>query len=289
MLTFYTQKDPEKLTHSLQKHQRAVYDTINNSQYTIQKGETMPVITVSNHKGGCGKSTTCLFLIGGLYQRGKRVLLIDIDERATLSKKIANPQGATIADVLRGTPAARAVQMGKFCDIIPAAAELATPETIIKDRPGREYQIKKAIDGIKADYDFIIFDCPGSLNTLTINALTASDKVIIPTISDEDSIQGIYNMVDIIEDVQEYTNPGLSIAGVLLTGVNYNTVFGNAMLQNVENIAAERKIKMFQPIRQTVEIQAAKYNAADINIFDALKKNPARDELELFIDEFLKG
>lgn len=248
------------------------------------------VTTICNRKGGCGKSTTALYLIGGLSKLNKRVLLIDIDERQTLTNKMADPDRPTIADVIRGTVTAQeAIQPAKFCDIIPASAALVTPEVLINDRPGREHILKKAIAPIIGKYDFILFDCPGSLNVLTINALTASDNAIIPTIADEDSITGVISMLDIIEDVREYTNPKIKVAGILLTGLNNNTIFGNAMLQNVQNIATKRNVKAFQPIRQTVEIQAAKYTAADVNILDSLKRNPAKAEIESFISDYMKG
>lgn len=245
--------------------------------------------TIANHKGGCGKTTTCLYLVGGLYQRGARTLLIDLDERLTLTKKMAAPGGATIADILRGRCNPQdAIQTAKFCDILPAAADLVTPEILIPDRPGKEYRLKKALEPIINNYDFILFDCPGSLNTLTINALTASDNCIIPTISDEDSIQGINSMLDICQDVKEYTNEKLTVSGILLTGLNINTVFGAAMLQNVENIAKRRGVHLFPTVRHTVEIQAGKFTAADVNILDALKKTPAKQEIENFVKEYLE-
>lgn len=246
------------------------------------------VTTIASHKGGCGKSTTALYLIGGLHKRGYKTLLIDIDERATLSHKMANRDGPTIADILRGTvTAAEAIQPAKFCDIIPAGPELVTPELIIKDRPGREYQLKKALEPIRGNYDFVLFDCAGSLNSLTVNALTASDAVIIPTISDEDAINGIKSMVELCQDIQEYTNPELTIKGIMFTGYN-NTIFGRAMLDNALALADHYKIPFFGPIRQTVEIQGAKFTAGEVNILDGIRRAEVKQEINDFIDKFIE-
>lgn len=246
------------------------------------------ITTIASHKGGCGKSTTALYLIGGLYKRGYKTLLIDLDERMTLSHKMAAPDGPTIADVIRGAvPAADAIQAARFCDIIPAGPELVTPEFIFKDGPGREYHLKKALEPIRENYDFIFFDCAGSMNSLTSNALTASDAVIIPTISDEDAINGIKSMFELCQDIQEYTNKELKIAGVLFTGYD-STIFGRAMLDNARAAAARGNMPFFPPIKQTTEIKGAKFSAGEINILDGIRRAEVKKEINDFIDMFIK-
>lgn len=248
------------------------------------------ITTVCNHKGGCAKSTTCLYLIGGLHRQGSRTLLIDLDERETITNKMTSGEGPTIVDVLAGeAKASEAIQAAKFCDIIPAGAKLSAPDMIFGNSPTPQFRLKKALKDVVSDYDHILIDTPGGVNILTYNALTASNKVIIPTIGDEDSITGIYSMLSLIEDIQEFTNPDLTISGILLSGYNRNTVFGRAMLENITRIAEENNIHLFPPVRQSVEIQAAKFSAGEMTILESVRNKEIKQEINNFVSEFLGG
>lgn len=248
------------------------------------------ITTVCNHKGGCAKSTTCLYLLAGLHRDGYKTLLIDLDERETITNKMTSGEGPTIVEVLAGeAKAAEAIQEAKFCDIIPAGAKLSAPDIIFGNSPTPQFRLKKALKDVVSNYDHILIDTPGGVNILTYNALTASNKVIIPTIGDEDSITGIYSMLSLIEDIKEFTNPDLIVSGILLSGYNRNTVFGRAMLDNISRIAEENNLHLYHPIRQSVEIQAAKFSAGETTILDSVRNKEIKKEINDFISDFIGG
>lgn len=248
------------------------------------------ITTVCNHKGGCAKSTTCLYLLAGLHRDGYKTLLIDLDERETITNKMTSGEGPTIVEVLAGeAKTAEAIQEAKFCDIIPAGAKLSAPDIIFGNSPTPQFRLKKALKDVVSNYDHILIDTPGGVNILTYNALTASNKVIIPTIGDEDSITGIYSMLSLIEDIKEFTNPDLIVSGILLSGYNRNTVFGRAMLDNISRIAEENNLHLYHPIRQSVEIQAAKFSAGETTILDSVRNKEIKKEINDFISDFIGG
>ncbi|MDD3365341.1 MAG: AAA family ATPase, partial [Syntrophomonas sp.] len=183
------------------------------------------IITIATQKGGTGKTTTTHALGVGLIERGYKVLFIDLDPQGNLSYILQTEElKSTIYEVLTGKTKARdAIQHQQCGDIIPSSPALARANLELKNT-GKEYRLKETLQPIKDDYDYIIIDTPPSLGLLTINALTASDSVIIPSQADIFSLQGIGQLYSTIETIKKYTNPDLSIEGILLTRHNSRSI-----------------------------------------------------------------
>ena len=177
----------------------------------------MQVISISNQKGGCGKTATAQNM-GALLSNSRRVLLIDTDPQSSLTDATlaSRPAGATLADVLRGTKIADAInQIHKNLDIVPADISLASVELELVSKIGRENILRRALAGL--DYDLAIIDCPPSLSLLTLNALTAARGVLIPTQPQAQDLRGLALFMDTIKQIREVLNPALEVIGILPT------------------------------------------------------------------------
>ena len=178
------------------------------------------VYTITNQKGGAGKTTTALAVAAGLSLKGYSVLSIDLDAQSNMTYTAgAKADGATALGVLTGEiRAGDAIQKTESGGIIPASKALAGADAFITDT-GKEYRLKEALEPIRGEYDYIIIDTPPALGILTINALTACDSVIIPAQADIYSLQGIEQLAETMKPVKKYTNPELAqqIAGKLGT------------------------------------------------------------------------
>jgi len=181
------------------------------------------IIAVSNQKGGVGKTTTTANLGAALFHMGNKVLLVDMDPQANLTSAFGlNDQTETsIAESLLDRkvplPIKRIAQEGDaFLDIVPSSLSLASAEAALMNKLGRELRLRDQLALIPTPYDFVLIDTPPSLGLLTINALVAADKVVIPTEARLFSLQGLQMMQDSIEEIL-YLNPRLKVAGILLS------------------------------------------------------------------------
>lgn len=247
----------------------------------------MQVVAVVNRRGGVGKTVTAHALGAGLKQKGKKVLFIDLDSQTNLTFDTgAEEAEITAMEMLTGqVPAEEAITSTDQGDIIPASADLATADIVIKDT-GREYRLKEAIEGLK--YDYIIIDTPPALGILTTNALTAADRVIVPAQAEIHSLQGIGLLKDTLDAVRKYTNPKLKIDGILLTRYNSRAIISQDMRTDLEEMARQMQTKLYStPIRECTAIKEAQALQQDIFTY-APKSNAAKDYTE-FITQFLKG
>jgi len=181
------------------------------------------IIAVSNQKGGVGKTTTTANLGAALFHMGNKVLLVDMDPQANLTSAFGlNDQTETsIAESLLDRkvplPIKRIAQEGDaFLDIVPSSLSLASAEAALMNKLGRELRLRDQLALIPTPYDFVLIDTPPSLGLLTLNALVAADKVVIPTEARLFSLQGLQMMQDSIEEIL-YLNPRLKVAGILLS------------------------------------------------------------------------
>lgn len=226
------------------------------------------VICVANQKGGVGKSTTAHALGAAYLKKGKKVLFVDLDSQCNLTTTFSVAQEGVpcswdlltkqkrIRDVINHTP------MG---DIIASNRVLATADVMLSTETGKEFRIKEAIDEVKEDYDYIIIDTPPALGTLTINALTASDKVIIPAQADVYSMQGINQLNDTIQVVKKYCNNDLEVEGIVLTRYNGRTVLTQDATQIIEQTAKSMGTKLFKTkIRECIAVKEAQISNQDI-------------------------
>ena len=223
-------------------------------------------IAVINQKGGVGKSTTSNAIGAGLFQRGYKVLFIDLDAQGNLSysMKCENKPLSSL-EVLTGTATAReATLTTPQGDIVPASPALASADTIITDT-GREYRLKEALEPLKEVYDYIIIDTPPALGTLTINALTACDSVIIPAQADIYSLQGIGQLNQTIQTVKRYCNKGLTIKGIVITRYSPRAVLTRDMTDLLEDTAKQLNTKVFTSrIRECIALKEAQASQTDI-------------------------
>lgn len=244
----------------------------------------MEVVAIVNRKGGVGKTATAQALGAGLARKKKKVLYIDLDSQTNLSYGLgADPEGLSSMDVLLGEATAQeAIQHTPQGDVIAGSEALAGADAAI-DGTGKEYRLKEAIDGLQ--YDYIIIDTPAQLGTLTVNALTAANSVVIPVQAEVYSLQGIGQLSKTIEAVKKYCNRDLYIRGILITRYNGRAVISKDMQSNLKDAAEQLKTKLYStPIRECVSIKEAQAIQQDIYTY-APRSNAAKD-YEAFIKEF---
>jgi chromosome partitioning protein len=181
------------------------------------------ILAVTNQKGGVGKTTTSVNLAAGLAQSGMRVLLVDLDPQgnATMGSGIDKRNlKATVYQVLLGLATAESVRQKSEAggyDVIPANRDLAGAEVELVELENRETRLKAALETLSEPYDFILLDCPPSLNLLTVNALVAADAVLIPMQCEYYALEGLSDLVNTIKKVRQHLNQKLEIEGLLRT------------------------------------------------------------------------
>ena len=243
------------------------------------------IIAIVNRRGGVGKTATAHAIGAGLARRGHKTLFVDLDSQCNLTFDVGGKTAPlTSMEVLSGTATAQeAIQHAPGGDIIPASPSLAVADTTIKDT-GKEYRLREALEPIAGEYDYIIIDTPPALGVLTVNALTACNSAIIPAQAEVHSIQGIGLLYEVIRAVQKYTNPDLTIKGILVTRYNGRAILSRDMKSNLEATARELGTKVFAtPIRECTAIKEAQATQTDIYSY-APKSNATADYIAL-LDE----
>ena len=177
------------------------------------------IISVANQKGGVGKTTTAVNLAAALQEAGKRVLLCDLDPQGNASSGVGvyQKENSVYDGLIEDADVRTLIVQTPYCDVLPASIELAGAEVELVELSARESRMKKLLSPICFDYDFIIIDCPPSMGLLTINALVASDAVIMPIQCEYYALEGLSQLMNTIRMVKRSLNPGLEIEGVLLT------------------------------------------------------------------------
>ncbi len=205
------------------------------------------VLALANQKGGVGKTTTAINLGAALVEQGARVLLVDFDPQGALSVGLGlNPNGldATIYTLLfdRSVPVQEVVHRSKIegLDLLPSNIDLAAAEIMLVSEVAREQTLKRALEPLRGEYNYILIDCPPSLGLLTINALTAADTVVIPLECEYFALRGVALLVDTIRKVQELLNPQLRIEGILATMLDARTIHGREVLSRVADAFGDK-------------------------------------------------
>lgn len=246
------------------------------------------IITVTNQKGGVGKTTTAHLLSSGLKARGFRTLLIDLDPQSNLTFTMgADDSHYTLYDLFKGNAEPQqAIKSTVQGDIIPGSLLLSGAD-MEYTQTGREYILSEIIEPLKESYDFVIIDTPPALGILTVNALTASNSVIIPMGADIYSIQGLSQLYNLVCNVKRYTNKELSIDGLFLTRYNKRATISKDIYAELEQLASKLGTKLFKSvIREGVAIKRSQ--ADQTNIFISEPKAGVTIDFNNFIDEYLK-
>ena len=212
------------------------------------------IIAIANQKGGVGKTTTSVNLSSGLAYLGKKVLLVDFDPQGNATQGVSGISLAftrSVYDLIIGGSQAheciKKIQIPPI-DLIPATIDLAGADLEMANyKVGREVQLKKKLDCVKNDYDYIIIDCPPSLGLLNTNALTAADSVIIPVQCEYYALEGLTQLLSTIRLVQRLFNDQLVIEGVLLTMFDSRTKLSVEVQQEVRKYFKESVYKSFIP------------------------------------------
>lgn len=242
-------------------------------------------IAIVNRRGGVGKTATAHAIGAGLALRGYKTLFIDLDSQCNLTFDVgAKTAPLTSMEVLSGTATAQeAIQHTQGGDIIPASPSLAVADTTLEGT-GKEYRLKEALEPIAGEYDYIIIDTPPALGVLTVNALTACNSAIIPAQAEVHSLQGIGLLYEAIRAAKKYTNPALTIKGILITRYNGRAILSRDMRENLEATAKELGTKVFTtPIRECTAIKEAQATQSDIYSY-APRSNATADYTALIQD-----
>ena len=229
------------------------------------------IIAVSNQKGGVGKTTTSVNLAACVAEKGKRVLLVDIDPQGNASSGLGiTERTPSIYDVLLGEESAEAaVRKTEFdnLSVLPSDIALAGAEIELVAIPEREMLLRKALASVRGRFDYIFIDCPPSLSLLTLNAMTAADSVLIPIQCEYYALEGVGQLMNTLQLVKKRLNPALEIEGVVLTMLDGRTNLGLQVVQEVKKYFKSRVYGAIIP--RNVRLSEAPSHGEPINVYDA--------------------
>ena len=240
------------------------------------------IITITNQKGGVGKTTTASALICGLHQRGAKVLGIDLDPQGNLGFSLgADSTGRTVYDVFKGAcPIEDAIVSTDYGDVIPSDIMLSAAEVEFT-APRREFILDQCLSAVRSQYDFIIIDTPPALNILTVNAYVCSDGLIVPMEAEVLSLVGVTQLQETIETVRSTFNPHLKVLGILLNKFNIRLTLSREILDLAEEVARQLDSKVFRTkIRRGVGVAMAPAHGQSVLTY-APDSKPARDLQEI--------
>ena len=209
------------------------------------------IIAIANQKGGVGKTTTSINLSASLAAKGKKVLVIDTDPQGNTTSGFGiekNELEDTIYELILGECSIRDCIISnviKNVSVVPSNVNLAAAEIELIGVDKKEFILKNEVDYVKDDYDFIIIDCPPSLNMLTINSMTTADSVLVPIQCEYYALEGLSQLIHTINLVKERLNPNLNIDGVVFTMYDSRT---NLSMQVVENVKQNLNQKVYNTL-----------------------------------------
>ena len=234
------------------------------------------IISFANQKGGVGKTTSAINIAAAIGLKGKKTLLLDCDPQGNASSGVGirrNRIGATTYDILIGRARAEDAIIKteyKNLSVLPSSMPLAAAELELADLEDRAFRLKNALESVKNDYDYIFIDCPPSLGMLTINALTASDGVIVPMQCEYSSLEGLTQILSTVKHVKRLYNPDLSLTGILITMHNGRL---NLSVQVLDELKKHYADKLFStPISRNVRLSEAPSFGMPIQYYDKYSK-----------------
>ena len=228
------------------------------------------IIAVSNQKGGVGKTTTSVNLAACVAEKGRRVLLVDIDPQGNASSGLGlTERTPSVYDVLLGeSNAEAAIRQTEFdnLSVLPSDMALAGAEIELVAIPERETLLRRALESVRDRFDYIFIDCPPSLSLLTLNAMTAADSVLIPIQCEYYALEGVGQLMNTLQLVKKRLNPALEIEGVVLTMLDGRTNLGLQVVQEVKKYFKSRVYGSIIP--RNVRLSEAPSHGEPINVYD---------------------
>ena len=247
------------------------------------------IIAVANQKGGVGKTTTSINLSACLAEAGQKVLVVDVDPQGNTTSGLGvdkNNVENTIYEMMLGECTVEESiikDVLENLDVMPSNVNLAGAEIDLIGVDEREYILQKAMEKVRDNYDFIIVDCPPSLSMLTVNAMTASDTVLVPIQCEYYALEGLSQLIHTINLVKQRLNPDLEMEGVVFTMYDART---NLSLQVVENVKENLKQTIYKTIiPRNIRLAEAPSHGVPINLYDP--KSAGAESYRLLADEVI--
>ena len=248
-------------------------------------------IAIANQKGGVGKTTTSINLSSSLATKDKKILVIDTDPQGNTTSGFGidkNNLETTIYELILGECSISDCIIKNVIhniSVVPSNVNLAAAEIELIGIDKKEYILKNEVDYIKEEYDFIIIDCPPSLNMLTINAMTTADSVLVPIQCEYYALEGLSQLIHTINLVKERLNPDLEMEGAVFTMYDART---NLSMQVVENVKQNLKQKIYNTlIPRNIKLAEAPSHGMPINLYDA--KSAGAEAYMLLADEIISN
>lgn len=269
----------------------------NKKQYLIKEllngEESMRVLAVLNQKGGIGKTTSVRNIGRILSDKGKKVLLIDMDQQGNLTTSFGIDKKElqlTIHDLMKNA-ANKDFSLNvkdviinlDNIDLVPSNIKLARADYNFGNVRGREYILKEILKDVEFDYDYCLIDCPPNLGIITDNALTASNKVIVPMKAEKFALEGISDLLDTIEDIQKFYNKDLEISGVFLNQLKPRTNLHEVLTDEIREYFGDKLLK--SSIRDSIKIAEA--SALNQAITEYAPKSTGANDFRALVDELM--
>lgn len=242
------------------------------------------IISIANHKGGVGKTTTAASMGAIMANKGLKVLLIDLDAQANLTCSLLKQDvGDSVYDSFLGSMPLPIYKIGENLDIVPSSLQLANADLQFGSALARERLLEELLQPLDGQYDYIIIDCPPSLSLMTLNAITASQEVLVPLVAETLPFKGLTMITNFVRMVKTKLNPKVSVVGVLITRYEKS----NLSKQIEEGLRLQLGDLVFKnKIRKNITVAQAPLESTSIVDYDN-KSNGAADYVS-FTEEFLE-
>ncbi len=247
------------------------------------------IIAIANQKGGVGKTTTAINLSSCLAEKGKKVLVIDMDPQGNTTSGLGIDKNAlenTIYEMIIGECQLEECLLENVFNnlsLIPSNVNLSGAEIELMDIEGKEYIVRGQVNTIRDNYDFVIIDCPPSLSMLTVNAMTTADSVIVPIQCEYYALEGLSQLIHTITLVKKRLNPNLDIEGVVFTMYDARTNLSLQVVENVKNNLHQNIYKTIIP--RNIRLAEAPSHGMPINLYDS--KSAGAESYKLLAEEVI--